>query len=58
MDLVPRSVRLRFKADEGRDIAALYGAAQILSHVVDGDDVLIEAEVPGRHLARYQERMQ
>jgi len=58
LNLVPRSVRLRFKTGEGRAIAALYGSARVVSHEVDGDDVLIEAEMPGRSLGRYQEWLQ
>ena len=57
LDLVPRSVRLRFGSGDERRIAALYGIARVTSHEVHGDVVTIEAEVPGRILDRYRENL-
>jgi GTP-binding protein HflX len=57
LDLTPRSVTLRFAADEARAIAALYTAGRVLTHEVEGDDVRIEAEIPLRLVERYKERM-
>ena len=57
LDLTPRSVTLRFAADEARAIAALYTAGRVLTHEMEGDDVRIEAEIPLRLVERYKERM-
>ena len=58
VDLVPRTVRLRFRAgDDDRRIAGLYGAARVVSHEVEGDRVTIEAEIPGRLVDHYRENL-
>ncbi len=57
LELVLRPVRLRFRADEARAIAGVYGAGRVLAHAVDGDDVTIDAEIPERFLTRYRERL-
>jgi hypothetical protein len=58
LDLMPRQVRLRFRAgDDDRRIAGLYGAARVVSHEVEGDRVTIEAEVPGRLIEHYRENL-
>jgi GTP-binding protein HflX len=55
VDLGPRQVRLRFRAGDRRGIAGVYAAGRVLEHVVDGDSVLIAAELPARALERYRE---
>ena len=57
LDLVPRAVRLRFRADETRGIAAVYTAGRVVSHEVEGNLVTIDAEIPGRLVERYRERL-
>jgi len=57
LDLVPRSVRLRFRAGDGRGIAGVYNAGRVISHEVLGDEVRIEAEIPGRLLERYRDHL-
>jgi len=55
--LVPRSVRLRFKASDARAIASVYGNGRVVSHEVEGDDVTLAAEIPERLLDRYREHL-
>jgi GTP-binding protein HflX len=57
LDLDPRSVRLRFAARDARGIAAVYTAGRVVAHEVDGDEVLIQAELPARLLDRYREHL-
>ena len=56
LELTPTSVRLRFGAAEQRAIAALYTAGRVLAHEADGDQVVIEAEIPARLVERYRPR--
>jgi GTP-binding protein HflX len=51
-----RRLRLRFKAGEGRAIAALYASAQVTAQEVLGDDVWIEAEVSAKAAKLYRGR--
>ncbi len=53
LDLAPRVVRLRFRADDSRGISGIYGAGRVVTHEVDGDLVTIDVELPERLLARY-----
>ena len=55
--LVPRSVRLRFKASDARAIASVYGSGRVVSHEVEGDEVTLAAELPERLLDRYREHL-
>jgi GTP-binding protein HflX len=57
LDLVPRSVQLRFKATNARAIAGVYNAGRVVSHEVEGDEVRIDAEIPARLLERYRENI-
>jgi GTP-binding protein HflX len=57
LDLVPRSVRLRFRAEDARRIAAVYASGRVLSHEVVGGEVRLEAEIPARLLPRYREHL-
>jgi GTP-binding protein HflX len=57
LDLVPRSVRLRFAASDGRGIAGVYGAGRVVAHQVLDDQVEIEAEIPARLVERYREHL-
>jgi GTPase len=52
--LVPRAIRLRFKAGDTRGIAGVYAAGQVVSHEVSGEDVTIQAFIPERLLPRYE----
>jgi GTP-binding protein HflX len=54
VELLPQRVRLRFGASERRAIASVYAAGRVLEHVAEGDDVLIDAELPERAIARYR----
>jgi GTP-binding protein HflX len=56
LELAPTSVRLRFGAAEKRAIAAVYTAGRVLAHEADGDEVVIEAEIPARLVERYRPR--
>jgi len=57
LDLVLRSVRLRFPAGNERVIAGVYASGRVLSHEVVDDEVRIEAELPERALERYREHI-
>jgi GTP-binding protein HflX len=57
LDLVPRSVRLRFRKSEARAVSGVYGAGRVTSHQVQGEDVLIEAELPQRLLDRFRDHI-
>jgi GTP-binding protein HflX len=57
LDLVPRRVRLRFRAKDARGVSAVYGAGRVTTHEVEGDFVLIEAELPGRAVERFRDHI-
>ena len=57
LDLVPRRVRLRFRKEDGREIAAVYASGRVLAHEVVGEEVRIDAEIPERFLERYREHL-
>jgi GTP-binding protein HflX len=57
LDLVLRSVRLRFAAGSERVIAGVYASGRVLSHEVVDDEVRIQAELPERVLERYREHI-
>ncbi len=54
LELAPRSVRLRFRADDKRGIGGVYATGRVVGHEVEGDQVTIEAEIPERMVARYR----
>jgi len=55
--LEPRNVRLRFRADDARGIAGVYGAGRVLAHEVVGQEVTLDVEIPERFLERYREHL-
>jgi GTP-binding protein HflX len=57
LDLVPRSVLLRFRRADSAAIAGVYKAGRVVSHEVSGDEVEIAAEIPERLVARYREHI-
>jgi GTP-binding protein HflX len=57
LELVPRRVALRFRTEDRRGIAGVYAAGRVLSHVVDGEEVHLQAELPERVLERYREHL-
>jgi GTP-binding protein HflX len=57
LELLPRSVRLRFAASEKRRIAGVYSAGRVIAHETDGEVVTLEAEIPERLLAQYKENI-
>ena len=57
LDLAPRRVRLRFRAADARAVSRVYGAGRVTSHEVLGEDVVIEAELPGRLLERFRDNI-
>lgn len=57
LNLAPRTVRLRFRADDSRGISGIYGAGRVVTHEVDGDLVTIDVEIPERLVSRYAEHM-
>ena len=57
LDLVPRRVRLRFAAEDARGIGEVYSSGHVLAHERHGDEVRLTAELPGRALERYRERL-
>jgi GTP-binding protein HflX len=54
LGLRPRSVRLRFRAQDTRAISGVYTNGRVIAHEVSGDEVRIEAEIPERLLDRYR----
>jgi GTPase len=57
LELLPRSVRLRFSARDARDIAAVYNLGRVTAHEVHGDEVTLDAELPERVVERYREHL-
>jgi GTP-binding protein HflX len=57
LELVPRTVALRFHAADTRTIASVYTAGRVLAHEVAGDEVRLEAEIPERLVERYREHL-
>jgi GTP-binding protein HflX len=57
LDLLPKMVRLRFRAGDKRGIAGVYTSGRVTSHEVEGDEVTIDAEIPERLVARYREHL-
>jgi len=57
LGLLPQRVRLRFTARDARGIAGVYAAGRVIGHVVGGDEVTLEAEIPERLLERYREHL-
>jgi GTP-binding protein HflX len=57
LELAPTSVRLRFGAKEQRAIASVYTAGRVVAHETQGDQVVIEAEIPARLVERYRARL-
>jgi GTP-binding protein HflX len=57
LELLPLRVRLRFAAGDRRGIAGVYAAGRVLGHVEDGAFVELDAELPGRLVERYRERV-
>jgi GTP-binding protein HflX len=57
LEMALRSVRLRFRANDSRGIAALYGVGRVVGHEVEGDEVTIDAWIPERLLPRYREHL-
>ena len=54
LDLLPRTVRLRFRQRDTQGIAGVYSAGRVLGHEVEGDDVTLDAELPERLVERYR----
>lgn len=52
-----RPVRLRFRARDGTKIAGVYSSGRVLSVFSDGDDLILDAELPERLLDRYEEHI-
>jgi GTP-binding protein HflX len=57
LDLLPKRVLLRFAAEDARGIAEVYSAGHVLAHERQGDEVRLTAELPGRALERYREKL-
>jgi GTPase len=57
LDLVPRRVLLRFAAEDARGIGEVYSAGRVLAHERHGDEVRLTAELSGRALERYREKL-
>ena len=57
LDLVPRRVLLRFAAEDTRGIGEVYSAGHVVAHERDGDEVRLTAELSGRALERYREKL-
>jgi GTPase len=57
LELMTRTVQLRFAARDARGIAGVYSAGRVVSHEVMGDEVRIDAMIPERLLARYREHL-
>jgi GTP-binding protein HflX len=57
LDLVPRSVRLRFRAEDARAIAGVYAAGRVVAHQIVDGEVRLDVEIPGRLVERYREHL-
>ncbi|HVQ30167.1 MAG TPA: GTPase HflX, partial [Vicinamibacteria bacterium] len=57
LELLPRTVSLRFAVGDSRGISAIYGAGRVLSHEVAGEEVHLTAEIPERLVERYREHL-
>jgi len=57
LGLRPRTVRLRFRAQDARAIAGVYTSGRVLAHEVEGDEARLEAEIPERLLERFREHL-
>jgi GTP-binding protein HflX len=57
LDLAPRRVRLRFRAADARGVSAVYGCGRVTTHELEGEDVVIEAELPGRAVERFRDHI-
>jgi GTPase len=57
LDLVPRRVRLGFSAADARGIGEVYAAGQVVAHERHGDEVHLTADLPGRLVERYREKL-
>jgi GTP-binding protein HflX len=57
LELLPRSVRLRFEARDARGIAGVYSAGRVTAHEIDGDEVTLDADIPERLVGRYREHL-
>jgi 50S ribosomal subunit-associated GTPase HflX len=57
LELNPRPVRLRFRAEDARGIATVYSTGRVTAHEIVGDEVRLEAEIPGRLLGRYRHNL-
>jgi GTP-binding protein HflX len=57
LELEPRRVRLRFRTADKGAISAVYAGGRVLEHEVDGEEVLLRAELPERLIARYRENL-
>ena len=57
LELAPRRVTLRFAAGDRQGIGRVYSAGRVLSHEVEDGQVILEAELPERALARYREAL-
>ena len=57
LDLVARRVHLRFSAADARGIGEVYSAGQVLAHERHGDEVRLTADLPGRIVERYREKL-
>jgi GTP-binding protein HflX len=57
LDLEPRRVRLRFSSKDTRAIASVYAAGRVTAHEIDGSEVRLEADLPGRLLERYRDNV-
>jgi GTP-binding protein HflX len=57
LGLEPLAVRLRFDAADRRGVAGVYAAGRVLRHVVEENQVLLEAELSARALDRFREHV-
>jgi 50S ribosomal subunit-associated GTPase HflX len=57
LELLPKTVRLRFRAEDARGIAGVYTSGRVTSHEQEGDEVTLDAEIPERLVARYREHL-
>jgi GTP-binding protein HflX len=57
LELGPRRVRLRFSAEDARGIGEVYSSGQVLTHERNGNEVRLTADLPGRVVERYREKL-
>ncbi len=57
LDMEPRRVRLRFRAEDRGGVAGVYSSGRVLGHEEEDGHVVLDVELPGRAVDRYREHL-